>query len=196
MDRTACLTRKTAETNISLLLALDGTGKFTGGTGIGFLDHMMTLFAKHGFFDVTLDAAGDTQVDCHHTVEDVGIVLGGALTRALGDKSGIRRYGSAYVPMDDSLARCVIDLSGRPFLHYQIPFTVPRLGVMDTEMVEEFFRAVSVHAAMNLHIELLHGSNNHHKAEAAFKAFGRALSEAVALDSRVKGALSTKGTLV
>ena len=193
--RTASIKRKTTETDISLAINLDGKGGFEANLPIGFLEHMLSLASRHGFFDLNVNAEGDTYIDAHHTVEDVGIVLGQAVTKALGDKKGIRRYGNAVVPMDDVLVLCALDLSGRPYLHFEADFTVPKLGEMDTELVKEFFQAVSVHGGMNLHIKLLHGENNHHIAEAVFKAFGRALCEAVGLDSRIQGVLSTKGNL-
>ncbi|MDR1664334.1 MAG: imidazoleglycerol-phosphate dehydratase HisB, partial [Clostridiales bacterium] len=173
MPRTAQITRKTNETSITLTLNIDGEGKFEGGSSIGFLDHMLHLFSRHGLVDLTLNAQGDTFVDCHHTVEDIGLALGSALCEALGGKEGIRRYGSAIIPMDDALVMCAVDLSGRPYLYYEIPFTAPKLGELDTETIAEFFHSVSRNAGMNLHIKLLHGTNNHHIAEAAFKAFAR-----------------------
>lgn len=195
MSRAAELKRKTAETDIALKLELDGEGNSKINTGIGFLDHMLTLFSKHGLFDLELDARGDLQVDAHHTVEDIGIVLGQALKQALGDKSSIRRYGTSHVPMDEALAMVSVDLGGRPYLVFNARFTGERIGDMEAELFEEFFRAVSVNAAMNIHINVLYGSNNHHIAEAVFKAFGRALDEAVCSDARIKGVMSTKGML-
>lgn len=196
MMRTADISRKTNETAITVTLTLDGQGRMEGGTGIAFFDHMLAQTVRHGLLDMTLYAQGDTAVDSHHTVEDVGITLGMAISQALGGKEGIRRYGSAIVPMDDALVLCAVDLSGRPYLSFEVPFTTPRLGEMDTETIEEFFRAISVHGGMNLHIKLLNGHNHHHKAEAVFKAFGRALRDAVSPDERVSGVLSTKGTLL
>ena len=193
--RTAAITRTTAETDITVSLNLDGSGSFIADMPVGFFEHMLSQVARHGFFDLKVNAIGDTQIDAHHTVEDVGIVLGQALMQALGGKEGIRRYGSATVPMDDVLVMCAIDLSGRPYLHLDATFTMPQLGDMDTELIREFFQAVSVHGGMNLHIKVFHGENNHHMAEAIFKAFGRALCEAVSLDPRVQGVLSTKGSI-
>ena len=193
--RVAAVTRTTNETDISVNLHLDGTGSYEADIPIKFLDHMLVQIARHGFIDLALTAKGDTEIDCHHTVEDIGIVLGQALTQALGDKKGICRYGSAIVPMDDVLALCAIDLSGRPYLHFEADFTTPQLGDMDSEMVREFFQAISVHGGMNLHIKIFHGVNNHHICEAIFKAFGRALSAALSLDPRVQGVLSTKGSI-
>lgn len=195
MARSAALNRKTEETDISLKLDIDGTGSSLIDTGIGFLDHMLTLFSKHGLMDLEVKARGDLNVDAHHTVEDIGIVLGQALKQALGDKSSIRRYGSAYVPMDETLAFVAIDLGGRPYLVCNVKFSSERIGDMETELVEEFFRALSVNAGMNIHINVLYGSNNHHIAEAVFKAFGRALDEAAGIDSRIEGVMSTKGVL-
>ncbi|NLY19371.1 MAG: imidazoleglycerol-phosphate dehydratase HisB [Clostridiaceae bacterium] len=195
MNRVAEISRKTYETDISIKLNLDGTGRSKIDTGIGFFDHMLTLFSKHGLMDVDVFCRGDLETDSHHTVEDVGIVLGQAISEALGDKASISRYGAALVPMDESLARVVADLSSRPFLYYNVPFTCQSLGDMAAEMVEEFFRAVSNNAGITLHIELLHGTNNHHMAETVFKAFGRALRQAVTKDERIKGLMSTKGIL-
>ena len=193
--RTATVTRTTTETDISANLNLDGSGKLDGDIPIGFFNHMLSQVVRHGFLDLSLTVKGDIEIDGHHTIEDTGIVLGQALTQALGDKVGIRRYGDAIVPMDDTLVMCAIDLSGRPYLHLDANFTTPRLGEMDTELVREFFHAISVHGRMNLHIVVMHGQNNHHIAEAIFKAFGRALCGAVSLDSRVQGVLSTKGSI-
>lgn len=195
MYRTAEISRKTYETDICIKLNLDGMGKSEIDTGIGFFDHMLTLFSKHGLIDLNISCKGDLETDSHHSVEDVGIVLGQAISKALGDKASISRYGLAYVPMDETLARAVIDLSSRPFLYYDIPFTRQELGNMAVEMVEEFFRAVSNNAGITLHIEVLHGTNNHHMAEAAFKAFGRALRQAVIRDEKIIGVPSTKGLL-
>ena len=193
--RTASVSRTTAETDIGVSINLDGSGLFAADMPIGFFKHMLAQVARHGFFDLNLNVTGDIEIDGHHTVEDVGIVLGQALTQALGDKKGIRRYGSAMVPMDDVLALCAIDLSGRPYLHLDATFTALRLGDMDTELIREFFQGLSVHGGMNLHIKVFHGENNHHIAEAVFKAFGRALCEAVSADARVQGVLSTKGSM-
>ncbi len=195
MSRTAELSRKTAETDIILKLNLDGEGNSAIDTGIGFLDHMLTLFSKHGLIDLEIKARGDLQVDAHHTVEDIGIVLGQALKQALGDKNSIKRYGTSHVPMDEALAMVCVDLGGRPYLVCNVEYTNERVGDMETELVEEFFRAVSVNAAMNVHINVLYGSNNHHIVEAVFKAFGRALDQAIRSDSRIKGVMSTKGSL-
>lgn len=193
--RTATITRKTSETNITVILNLDGTGGSNVSTGIGFFDHMLKSFAKHGFFDLTVNVKGDLMVDCHHTIEDTGIVLGEAIKQALGDKKSIRRYGSMMLPMDETLVLCAIDLSGRPYLRFQAEFTTDRVGYFDTEMVREFFYAVSYSAGMNLHIKQLDGENNHHIIEAMFKAFAKALDEAVSIDQRITDVLSTKGTL-
>lgn len=195
MPRIAENKRKTSETDIRLSINIDGVGKGYINTGIGFFDHMLTLFKKHGMLDLDIIAKGDLQVDGHHTVEDVGIVIGQALKEALGDKKSIKRYGSSYVPMDEALALVVIDLSGRPYLVFQADFTNNKVGDMDTELVEEFFRAFVSNAGVNLHIKVLHGSNNHHVIEAIFKAFGRALDEATMLDERIDGVMSTKGSL-
>ena len=193
--RSALIKRKTKETDISLQLALDGSGRSDIHTGIGFFDHMLDGFARHGLFDLTVKVDGDLQVDGHHTVEDTGIVFGQALKQALGSKEGIRRYGSAILPMDDALVLCALDLSGRPYLNYGVHLTVPRVGEFDTEMVKEFFYAVSYSSAMNLHLKKLHGENNHHIIEAAFKAFAKALDEATGMDPRITDVLSTKGAL-
>lgn len=195
MARIAEISRNTAETAIRLKLGIDGNGISTVETGVGFLDHMLTLFSKHGLFDLEVKADGDLRVDAHHTVEDVGIVLGQALKQALGDKKSIRRYGTSTVPMDEALASVSLDLGGRPYLVCNVRFTNERVGDMDTELVEEFFRAVSVNAGMNLHINVQYGNNNHHMAEAIFKAFGRALDEAARTDERITGVMSTKGML-
>ena len=189
------IARKTAETDIALRLELDGTGQSAVQTGVGFLDHMLTLFARHGRFDLTLSCQGDTKVDDHHTLEDVGICLGQALRQALGDRAGIRRAGSAYMPMDEALAFAAIDISGRPYLAFDAAFAAPMCGTMDTQLAEEFFRAVAVHAGLTLHLRVLAGRNDHHKMEALFKAFGLALRDAVTPDARIVGALSTKGAL-
>lgn len=187
--------RMTKETQISLELNLDGTGKTDICTGIGFFDHMLNSFARHGFFDLCVECKGDLHVDGHHTVEDVGIVLGTAVKKALGDKMGIRRFGNAILPMDESLVLCALDLSDRPYLVFGPQFTAERVGSFDTELTAEFFHAVAYSAGMNLHIKKLEGGNNHHVIEAAFKAFGKALDEASSIDSRIEGVLSTKGTL-
>lgn len=194
-NRIAQVERNTSETQISLSLDLDGSGKRDLGTGIGFFDHMLSGFARHGFFDLDVKVNGDLEVDCHHTIEDTGIVLGTAIRQALGDKKGIRRFGSMILPMDETLVLCAIDLSGRPYFAFDASFTTDRVGDMDTEMVREFFYAVSYTAGMNLHMKVLSGANNHHIIEALFKAFGKALDEASSFDPRVKDILSTKGSL-
>ena len=193
--RTAHVERKTSETKIVMDLNLDGSGKCEVNTGIGFFDHMLNSFARHGFFDLSCQVEGDLYVDCHHTIEDTGIVLGQAVALAVGDKKGIKRFGNFFLPMDETLVMGAIDLSGRPYLVCDLPFTVEKVGGFDTEMVREFFYAVSYSAAMNLHLKLIHGSNNHHIMEAAFKAFAKALDEATAYDLRIQDVLSTKGTL-
>ena len=195
MARIADIGRKTRETYISMKLSLDGTGKANICTGIGFFDHMMEGFARHGLFDLELSVKGDLQVDSHHTIEDTGIVLGNAIREALGDKKGIRRYGHFILPMDECLVLCAVDLCGRPYLAFEDAFTVPKCGDMDTEMVREFFYAVSYGAMMNLHIKVLTPGNNHHMMEAMFKAFAKALDMAVSLDERITDVLSTKGSL-
>ena len=195
MDRAATLSRTTAETDIRLALALDGAGIADIATGIGFFDHMLTAFARHAGFDLTIAATGDLQIDAHHTVEDVGIVLGGALRQALGDKRGITRFGQALIPMDEALAEAAIDISGRAHLAWNVPFERPMLGTMDTQLFEEFFRAFAGNALITLHITRRAGTNAHHVAEACFKAAARALRMAVALDPRVAGIPSTKGAL-
>ena len=194
-DRTATLQRTTKETDISVCLNLDGSGKSIIDTGIGFFNHMLEGFSRHGFFDLDLSCKGDLMVDSHHTIEDCGIVLGTAIREALGDKQGIKRFGSCMLPMDETLVLCAVDLSGRPYLVFDGEFTADRLGDLDTEMVREFFYAVSYSAGMNLHIKVLNKGNNHHMAEAMFKAFARALDEAVTVDPRIQGILSTKGSL-
>lgn len=193
--RTAKRERVTKETQIALELNLDGTGEATISTGIGFFDHMLTAFARHGFFDLKLKVEGDLFVDGHHTIEDTGIVLGEAISEALGDKAGIRRYGDAIIPMDETLCLCAVDLSGRPYLGFDMQFASERVGYFETEMAKEFFYAVSYAGRMNLHIRQLAGENSHHLLEAAFKAFARALDEATGTDPRIQGVLSTKGGL-
>lgn len=193
--RTSKVERNTKETQIVCELNLDGSGTAKVDTGIGFLDHMLNSFARHGFFDLTLSVKGDLFVDCHHTIEDTGIVLGQAIKEAVGNKEGIKRYGSSLLPMDETLVLCAIDLSGRPYLNFDITFTAERVGYYDTEMVKEFFYAVSYAAGMNLHIKQMDGSNNHHLIEAAYKAFAKALDEATMAEPRLTGTLSTKGTL-
>lgn len=195
MGRKAEVTRKTKETDISVILDLDGCGKSNINTGIGFFDHMLEGFAKHGFFDLEMSIKGDLEVDGHHSVEDAGIVLGTALKKALGDKSGIKRYGSCILPMDDALALCAVDLCGRPYFVFECDFTVEKAGELDTELIREFFYAVSYSGGMNLHMKMLSGINNHHMIEALFKAFARALDEAVGKDARITDVLSTKGSL-
>lgn len=193
--RIGSCTRKTKETDISLTINLDGQGKTQIDTGIPFFDHMLDGFARHGLFDLEVKAKGDTGVDSHHTIEDVGIVLGQAVADVLGGKAGIKRYGYFILPMDETLALCAVDLSGRPYLKYSADFTVPRLGTLDTEMVREFFYAVSYSAAMNLHVKIMEAGNNHHMAEAMFKAFGKALDMAVSMEPRISEVWSTKGRL-
>lgn len=195
MARTADYVRKTKETDISLHLNLDGTGSSSINTGIGFFDHMLDGFARHGLFDLKVNVTGDLAVDCHHTIEDTGIVLGNAIKEAVGDKKGIRRYGSCILPMDETLVLCAVDLSGRPYLVFDGEFTTDRVGYMDTEMVKEFFYAISYTAGMNLHIRVLSGGNNHHMIEAMFKAFAKALDQATIIDPRITDILSTKGSL-
>lgn len=193
--RIAEVTRKTQETDIKVLLNLDGAGASNITTGIGFFDHMLQGFTKHGFYDMDVTVNGDLNVDGHHTVEDTGIVLGQAISRALGDKKGIKRYGSMILPMDETLVMCAIDLCGRPYFVMDAEFTAPMVGDFDTQLVKEFFYAVSYSAAMNIHIKVLNGSNDHHKIEAIFKAFAKALDEASMIDPRIEGVLSTKGAL-
>lgn len=195
MEREVTLRRTTKETDISLSLKLDGTGKNEIDTGIGFFDHMLDGFARHGLFDLSVTVKGDLLVDCHHTIEDTGIVLGQAILQAVGDKRGIKRYGHFILPMDETLALCAIDLSGRPYLKYDAEFTAERLGTMDTEMLREFFYAVAYGGMMNLHLRIMEGENNHHKAEALFKSFGKALDMATQEEPRIKEAWTTKGTL-
>lgn len=193
--RQATVNRKTAETDISLYLKLDGKGDADVDTGIGFSDHMLKSFAKHGLFDLKIKVTGDLIVDCHHTIEDVGIVLGEAIKQALRDKKSIRRYGDIILPMDEALILCAIDLSGRPYLVFDSTFSSDSVGYFDTQMVKEFFYAVSYSAGMNLHIRKISGENDHHVIEGMFKAFAKALDEATIKDSRIKTILSTKGSL-
>jgi imidazoleglycerol-phosphate dehydratase len=193
--RTATIERKTRETQIRLSLSLDGEGRSEIATGIGFLDHMLTALATHARFDLEVRCQGDLHVDAHHSVEDVGIVFGQALKEALGDKRGIVRFGHAYVPLDEALARCVVDLSGRPWLYFDAPFKARSVGTMPTELFEDFFWALADHGRLNLHLEIIRGRNAHHMAETLFKSTARALSMAVALDPRVKDVPSTKGSL-
>ena len=195
MERTAEYIRKTKETDIKINLNIDGTGKAEIDTGIGFFDHMLEGFARHGFFDLDVKVEGDLAVDCHHTIEDTGIVLGNAIRKALKNKKGIKRFGSCILPMDETLVLCAVDLSGRHYLVFDGEFTVERVGYMDTEMVKEFFYAVSYSAQMNLHLKILDGGNNHHMAEALFKAFGKALDMAVSPEPRMTEIWSTKGAL-
>lgn len=194
-DRIASVKRKTKETDINLTLNLDGEGKSSIQTGIGFFDHMLEGFSRHGFFDLDMNIQGDLQVDGHHSVEDAGIVLGTAIKQALSDKAGIKRYGSSILPMDDALCMCAVDLCGRPYFAFDCDFTVEKVGYLDTELVREFFYAISYSAGMNLHIKMLSGINNHHMIEAMFKAFARALDEATSKDPRILDVLSTKGSL-
>ncbi len=194
--RKATLSRKTAETAIEVSLNLDGTGLYDNQTGVGFFDHMLDQLARHSLIDLTVKASGDTHIDDHHTVEDVGITLGKALVEALGDKRGIRRYGACLLPMDDTLVRAALDLSGRPYLVWEVDFTAPKIGSFDTELVREFFTAFAMNGGITLHVDGIRGINSHHIAEAAFKAVARALREAVEADPRKGDAIpSTKGTL-
>ena len=195
MERYARIVRETKETSIEIEVNLDGTGLYEGSSGIGFFDHMLCLLAKHGILDVYLKAQGDLYVDCHHTVEDIGIVFGSCIREAVKDKAGIKRYGTCFVPMDEAMAAVSIDISGRFYIVFEGNFTVDKVGGLDTEMVEEFFKAVAQGAGITLHARVLYGKNNHHMIEALFKAFGKALSEAVAHDDRIKGVMSTKGCL-
>jgi imidazoleglycerol-phosphate dehydratase len=195
MSRTATISRKTAETNIELSLDLDGTGNAQVDSGVGFLDHMLTLLSAHSLFDLRVVAKGDLHVDQHHTVEDIGICLGKALVQALGDKSGIARYGSTTLPMDETLVTSALDLSGRMYLAWNVSFSTEKIGAFDTQLVREFWQAVASNALMNLHLVLHYGENSHHIAEAVFKATARSLRQAVALDARRSGVPSSKGTL-
>ena len=195
MERIGQIKRNTSETQIEIALCLDGSGKADVSTGIGFFDHMLCSFARHGQFDLSVRAKGDLHVDCHHTIEDTGIVLGQAIAEALADKKQIRRYGSSILPMDEALVLCALDLSGRPYLVYDADIPSGRVGGFDTEMAKEFFYAISYSAGMNLHLRMLSGANSHHMIEAMFKAFARALDEATAIDERIKDVLSTKGVL-
>ena len=195
MSRRAEIERNTKETKIKIALELDGTGKAELHSGIGFFDHMLDGFARHGLFDLTVDVDGDLDVDCHHTVEDTGIVLGNAIREAVGDKKGIRRYGSCILPMDEALVLCAVDLSGRPYYVSDASFSAPMIGDLDTETIREFFYAVSYSAAINLHFKVFSGSNSHHICEAMFKAFAKALDAAAAVDPRITDVLSTKGSL-
>lgn len=194
--RSAEITRKTAETDITISLDLDGTGRYDNQTGVGFFDHMLDQLSRHALIDMTIRATGDLHIDDHHTVEDVGIALGQALSRAMGDKIGIRRYGACLLPMDDALVRCALDLSGRPFLVWDLALPTEKIGTFDTELVREFFQAFSTHGGITLHIHQLEGINSHHIVEAAFKAVARALRDALETDPRKADAIpSTKGSL-
>jgi len=193
--RSSEISRKTKETDIEIKLNIDGSGKNNIDTGIGFFNHMLEGFSKHGFMDLDVKIKGDLEVDGHHTVEDCGIALGSAIKEAVGDKAGIRRYGYFVLPMDEVLVVCAVDLCGRPYLNFDYEFKAPMIGDLDSELIHEFFYAVSYSAAMNLHIKVLDGGNGHHVAEAMFKAFGKALDMATGYDSRVDGVLSTKGAL-
>ena len=195
MSRTATVSRKTGETDITVTINLDGSGRAQVNTGIGSFDHMLNSFARHGLFDLTVTADGDLEVDCHHTIEDTGIVLGEAIKEALGDKAGIRRFGYFLLPMDEALVLCAVDLSGRPYLVMDAQFAGERVGGFDTQMVHEFFYAVSYSCGMNLHLRELSGSNDHHVIEAMFKAFAKSLDQAVSYDERINGVFSTKGSL-
>ncbi len=195
MSRTASITRKTGETDITVTINLDGTGKTDIDTGIGFFDHMLDAFGRHGLFDLEVKVKGDLNVDGHHSVEDTGIVLGQAIAKAVGDKKGIRRYGSMILPMDEACAMCAVDLCGRPYFVMDAEFTAPMVGEFDTQLVNEFFYSVSYGAMMNLHLKLFSGFNDHHKIEAMFKAFAKAMDQATGIDERISGVLSTKGTL-
>jgi len=194
-ERKSVIERSTLETKIRLELSIDGTGVFNGTTGIGFFDHMLTLMAKHGLLDITCYCEGDLYVDGHHTVEDIGICLGKAISQAIGDKKSIKRYSSVTIPMDEALVVVAMDISGRPYLHYDVELPDVMLGNFDIQLVEEFFRSLSIHCGMTIHICKLHGRNNHHIVEAIFKAFGRALDEATSIDRRINGIPSTKGML-
>ena len=194
--RTATITRKTAETDIEVTLDLDGSGRYDNRTGVGFFDHMLDQLARHALIDMTVRAQGDLHIDDHHTVEDTGIAIGQALTAAMGDKRGIRRYGDCLLPMDDALVRAALDLSGRPFLVWQVAMPTPKIGTFDTELVREFFQALSTHGGITLHVDKLHGVNSHHIAEAAFKSVARALRDALEMDPRKADEIpSTKGAL-
>jgi imidazoleglycerol-phosphate dehydratase len=196
MMRSASVSRRTAETDVNLSIALDGTGKAEISTGVGFLDHMLELFARHGLFDLTVKVTGDLHVDQHHTTEDTGIALGQAILQALGDKKGITRYADIHLPMDETLTRVAVDISGRPFLVFRTEFPTEKIGVFDTELVREFYQAFAINAGLTLHVETLYGQNSHHIAESCFKGLARALRQAVAVDPREEGRVpSTKGTL-
>jgi len=195
MERTACIRRTTGETDITVKLNLDGSGKSAVDTGIPFLDHMLTLFAKHGFFDLEIKAKGDLEVDCHHTMEDLGLTLGEAVSKVLGDRAGIRRYGTMLLPMDEALAMVALDLSNRPYLVYDVEAPSPVVANLDVQLFHEFFQAFAVKAGMNLHIDLLKAGETHHAFEAIFKGVAKALDQATGIDPRVQGVLSTKGSL-
>lgn len=193
--RTCEITRKTNETHIALNINIDGKGDAKITSGIGFLNHMLELMSRHGFIDLELSCSGDLEVDAHHTVEDIGIVMGQAIKKALGEKKGITRYATVFTPMDEALSMISIDLSGRPYLHFQVSFSREKVGEFDTELVEEFFRALANHAEITLHIHLQYGKNTHHIIESIFKGFGRALDQASSIEDRLEGVLSTKGLL-
>lgn len=195
MARTATISRKTGETDITVTINLDGTGKTSIDTGIGFFDHMLDAFGRHGLFDLDVKVKGDLNIDGHHTVEDTGIVLGQAIAKAVGDKKGIKRYGSMILPMDEACAMCAVDLCGRPYFVMDASFTAPMVGEFDTQLVNEFFYSVSYGAMINLHLRLFSGENDHHKIEAMFKAFAKAMDQATMFDERITDVLSTKGTL-
>ena len=196
MMRSASVSRRTAETDVAVSIALDGAGKAEIATGVGFLDHMLELFARHSLFDLTVKVTGDLHVDQHHTTEDAGIALGQAILEALGDKKGITRYSDIHLPMDETLTRVAVDISGRPFLVFRTAFPTEKIGAFDTELVREFFQAFAIHAGLTLHVETLYGQNSHHIAESCFKGLARALRQAVAVDPREEGRIpSTKGTL-
>lgn len=195
MNRVGTYSRKTNETQIDITFNIDGKGKVNIDTGIGFFDHMLNNFARHGLFDLDVKVKGDLFVDCHHTIEDTGIALGIAIKQALGDKKSIKRYGSVILPMDESLVLCSLDLSGRPYLNFDAEFTVDKVGEFDTEMVKEFFHAIAYAVGMNLHIKMLESGNNHHMIEGVFKAFSKSLDNATMIDERIEDVLSTKGSL-
>ncbi len=195
MNRVGTYSRKTNETQIDITFNIDGKGKVNIDTGIGFFDHMLNNFARHGLFDLDVKVKGDLFVDCHHTIEDTGIALGIAIKQALGDKKSIKRYGSVILPMDESLVLCSLDLSGRPYLNFDAEFTVDKVGEFDTEMVKEFFHAIAYAVGMNLHIKMLESGNNHHMIEGIFKAFSKSLDNATMIDERIEDVLSTKGSL-
>ncbi len=195
VNRKGSVTRSTSETNVVVTINIDGSGKGEINTGVGFFDHMLNQVAKHGLMDITVEAQGDVHIDDHHTVEDVGIVMGKALFEALGEKAGIIRYACVHIPMDEALSRVTLDFSGRAYLHFDVNYTADRTGSFEVQLVEEFFRAVALHAGITLHMSTLYGKNDHHIIETLFKAFGRAVEEATRVDERIQGALSTKGSL-